>query len=106
MHSLSDFTEVCLCWQLSESLPPRTIGYKWSLVYSTSLHGFSLKRLYREVGHIDSPILLVLRDAEDTVSVCVCACVRRVHACVYMCVCVYVCVRACVCVLYVRAGES
>ena len=70
--SLSDFTQMCLCWQLSESLPPRTIGYKWSLVYSTSLHGFSLKRLYREVGHIDSPILLVLRDTEDTVSVCVC----------------------------------
>ncbi|XP_076438147.1 TLD domain-containing protein 2-like [Babylonia areolata] len=53
--------------QLSNSLPPRTIGYKWSLAYSTNLHGFSLKRLYREVARIDSPILLVLRDTENTV---------------------------------------
>ncbi|KAK7091174.1 oxidation resistance protein 1-like isoform X2 [Littorina saxatilis] len=53
--------------ELAEHLPVRTIGYKWTLVYSTNLHGFSLKRLYREVGHIDSPILLVLRDTEDTV---------------------------------------
>ncbi|KAL8607737.1 hypothetical protein ACOMHN_039410 [Nucella lapillus] len=53
--------------QLSNSLPARTIGYKWSLVYSTSLHGFSLKRLYREVARIDSPILLVLKDTQNTI---------------------------------------
>ncbi|XP_025090916.1 oxidation resistance protein 1-like isoform X2 [Pomacea canaliculata] len=49
-------------YELSESLPPRTIGYKWSLIYSTAKHGFSLNRLYREMAHLDSPVLLVVMD--------------------------------------------
>lgn len=53
--------------KLSDNLPPRTIGYCWSLVYSTAMHGFSLKRLYRDVGRIDSPILLVVQDTAGIV---------------------------------------
>jgi hypothetical protein len=59
---------VVLCFQLSESLPPRTIGYKWQLVYSTALHGISLNTLYREVVHLDCPVLMVIRDTDGAVS--------------------------------------
>ncbi|KAL8574956.1 hypothetical protein ACOMHN_052121 [Nucella lapillus] len=53
--------------ELAGRLPARTVGYHWSLVYSTGHHGFSLKRLYRELCHLDSPILLVLQDTDDVV---------------------------------------
>ncbi|XP_076457258.1 oxidation resistance protein 1-like [Babylonia areolata] len=53
--------------ELAGRLPARTVGYRWSLVYSTALHGFSLKRLYRELFPLDSPILLVLQDTQDVV---------------------------------------
>ena len=55
--------------QLAKQLPPRTEGYSWSLLYSTSIHGFSLTSLYRSCRGIDSPILLVVKDADNTVSV-------------------------------------
>ncbi|XP_067862870.1 nuclear receptor coactivator 7 isoform X2 [Heptranchias perlo] len=49
--------------KISKYLPPRTVGHPWLLAYSTSLHGFSLKTLYRKVANADSPVLLVLKDA-------------------------------------------
>ena len=44
------------------------IGYPWSLVFSTSQHGFSLSTLYRKMIGIDSPILLVIEDTQGNVS--------------------------------------
>ena len=55
-------------FQLSKNLPPRSEGYPWTLVYSSDLHGFSLKTLYRSMQNIDSQILLILRDTRHTVS--------------------------------------
>ncbi|XP_038652447.1 nuclear receptor coactivator 7 isoform X2 [Scyliorhinus canicula] len=53
--------------KISQYLPPRTVGHPWLLAYSTSLHGFSLKTLYRRVADTDSPVLLVLKDTHDQV---------------------------------------
>jgi hypothetical protein len=59
----------CICnFQLNRVMPPRTVGYPWSLIYSTERHGFSLKTMYRHMHHIDSPILLVVKDSRENVS--------------------------------------
>ncbi|XP_071240056.1 nuclear receptor coactivator 7-like isoform X2 [Salvelinus alpinus] len=47
---------------LANHIPVRTQGYPWNLVYSTAIHGTSLKTLYRQMAHIDSPVLLVIKD--------------------------------------------
>ena len=52
---------------LNRVMPPRTVGYPWSLIYSTERHGFSLKTMYRHMHHIDSPILLVVKDSRENV---------------------------------------
>ncbi|KAI5693546.1 hypothetical protein M8J75_001162 [Diaphorina citri] len=46
--------------QLCRHLPARAEGYSWTLVFSTSQHGFSLSSLYRKMNRIESPILLVV----------------------------------------------
>ncbi|XP_072102726.1 nuclear receptor coactivator 7 isoform X1 [Mobula birostris] len=48
--------------KISKYLPPSTVGHPWLLAFSTSLHGFSLKTLYRKVANTDSPVLLVIKD--------------------------------------------
>ncbi|RVE62470.1 hypothetical protein OJAV_G00157280 [Oryzias javanicus] len=48
-------------------LPQRTQGYKWNLVYSTAIHGSSLKTLYRNMAGLDSPVLLVIKDMHKKV---------------------------------------
>uniref|UniRef100_A0A8C7XCD5 TLDc domain-containing protein n=1 Tax=Oryzias sinensis TaxID=183150 RepID=A0A8C7XCD5_9TELE len=48
-------------------LPPRTQGYRWNLVYSTAIHGSSLKTLYRNMAGLDSPVLLVIKDMHKKV---------------------------------------
>ncbi|NXL50016.1 OXR1 protein, partial [Podilymbus podiceps] len=53
--------------QLTKSLPPRTIGYPWTLVYSTAKHGMSLKTLYRTMLGLDTPVLLVIKDSDGQV---------------------------------------
>ncbi|XP_064802028.1 nuclear receptor coactivator 7-like isoform X3 [Oncorhynchus masou masou] len=52
---------------LANHIPARTQGYPWNLVYSTAIHGTSLKTLYRQMAHIDSPVLLVIKDMEKKV---------------------------------------
>uniref|UniRef100_A0AAY3ZVE7 TLDc domain-containing protein n=1 Tax=Denticeps clupeoides TaxID=299321 RepID=A0AAY3ZVE7_9TELE len=56
--------------QLSGELPPRTVGHKWSLVYSTSRHGASLKTLYRKLSGSDSPVLIAIKDSNDQMFGC------------------------------------
>ncbi|XP_076225987.1 TLD domain-containing protein mustard isoform X8 [Nomia melanderi] len=53
--------------QLCRHLPARAEGYLWTLVFSTSQHGFSLNSMYRKMAKIESPILLVIEDTEGNV---------------------------------------
>lgn len=53
---------------LCRHLPARAEGYQWTLVFSTSQHGFSLNSMYRKMAKIESPILLVIEDTEGNVS--------------------------------------
>uniref|UniRef100_A0A8D8TXH8 Oxidation resistance protein 1 n=1 Tax=Cacopsylla melanoneura TaxID=428564 RepID=A0A8D8TXH8_9HEMI len=53
--------------QLCRHLPARAEGYTWTLVFSTSQHGFSLSSLYRKMNRIDSPILLFIQDTDCNV---------------------------------------
>uniref|UniRef100_A0A672KMS6 Oxidation resistance protein 1 n=1 Tax=Sinocyclocheilus grahami TaxID=75366 RepID=A0A672KMS6_SINGR len=50
--------------KLAKHLPPRTIGYPWSLAFSTSKHGMSIKSLYRAMQGQDSPVLMVIKDRD------------------------------------------
>ncbi|KAJ8679781.1 hypothetical protein QAD02_015568, partial [Eretmocerus hayati] len=52
---------------LCRHLPARAQGYLWTLVFSTSQHGFSLNSMYRKMSKIESPILLVIEDTEGNV---------------------------------------
>ncbi|WAR17472.1 NCOA7-like protein [Mya arenaria] len=52
---------------LSLEMPGRTIGYPWTLIYSTDKHGFSLKTLYRYMRDLDSPILIAAKDTNNHV---------------------------------------
>ncbi|XP_019946536.2 TLD domain-containing protein 2 [Paralichthys olivaceus] len=53
--------------QLAAHMPARTQGYPWQLVYSTAIHGSSLKTLYRNMAGLDSPVLLIIRDMHKKV---------------------------------------
>ncbi|XP_036139003.1 nuclear receptor coactivator 7 isoform X4 [Monomorium pharaonis] len=53
--------------QLCRHLPARAEGYQWTLVFSTSQHGFSLNSMYRKMAKVESPILLVIEDTEGNV---------------------------------------
>ncbi|XP_022609337.1 nuclear receptor coactivator 7 isoform X1 [Seriola dumerili] len=53
--------------RLAAHMPPRTQGYPWQLVYSTAIHGSSLKTLYRNMAGLDSPVLLVIKDMHKKV---------------------------------------
>ncbi|XP_056597381.1 oxidation resistance protein 1b isoform X2 [Triplophysa dalaica] len=50
--------------KLAKHLPPRTIGYHWSLAFSTSNHGMSIKSLYRTMQGQDSPVLMIIKDSD------------------------------------------
>ncbi|XP_030645613.1 oxidation resistance protein 1b [Chanos chanos] len=49
---------------LAKNLPPRTIGYPWTLAFSTCKHGMSIKSLYRAMQGLDSPVLMVIKDSD------------------------------------------
>ncbi|XP_028281251.1 nuclear receptor coactivator 7 isoform X1 [Parambassis ranga] len=53
--------------RLAAHMPARTQGYPWQLVYSTAVHGSSLKTLYRNMADLDSPALLVVKDVHKKV---------------------------------------
>ncbi|XP_071781583.1 nuclear receptor coactivator 7 [Centroberyx gerrardi] len=52
---------------LASHMPARTQGYPWQLVYSTAIHGTSLKTLYRNMAGLESPVLLVIKDTHNKV---------------------------------------
>ncbi|XP_020381613.2 oxidation resistance protein 1-like [Rhincodon typus] len=56
-----------LTFGLAKNLPPRTVGYPWTLIYSTAKHGMSLKTLYRSMTGIDTPMLLVIKDSDGQI---------------------------------------
>ncbi|KAA0711135.1 Oxidation resistance protein 1 [Triplophysa tibetana] len=53
--------------EISQELPPRTIGYTWHLSYSIDKHGASLKTLYRKLSTTDSPVLILIKDHNQQV---------------------------------------
>ncbi|XP_053099606.1 oxidation resistance protein 1 isoform X2 [Hemicordylus capensis] len=68
--NLSDPSELLQLEQiekLTKHLPPRTIGYPWTLVYSTAKHGMSLKTLYRTMMGLDTPVLMVIKDSDGQI---------------------------------------
>ncbi|MGH0164980.1 UNVERIFIED_CONTAM: hypothetical protein FKN15_048370 [Acipenser sinensis] len=56
--------------ELSSHLPPRILIHSWQLAYSTSLHGSSLKTLYRKLSQRESPALLVIKDFHNQIFGC------------------------------------
>ncbi|CAH1117849.1 unnamed protein product [Phaedon cochleariae] len=60
---LTDRHRECLC----RHLPARAEGYAWTLVFSTSQHGFSLNSMYRKMYKLESPVLMVIEDTDNNV---------------------------------------
>jgi len=54
--------------QLMGHLPARAEGSSWHLYYSSSVHGYSLRTLFRLMTGVDSPVLLVVMDTQHHVS--------------------------------------
>ncbi|XP_015213405.1 oxidation resistance protein 1a isoform X2 [Lepisosteus oculatus] len=53
--------------KLAKHLPPRTIGYPWTLAFSTAKHGMSIKTLYRTMAGQDTPVLMVIKDSDGQI---------------------------------------
>ncbi|XP_063054818.1 nuclear receptor coactivator 7 isoform X1 [Engraulis encrasicolus] len=53
--------------RLAAHLPARTQGYPWRLVYSTAVHGTSLRTLYRNMAETDRPVVLAIKDMDNQV---------------------------------------
>ena len=69
-----------ICTALVAHLPARAQGYPWTLIYSTSAHGFSLKTLYRKMLTIDSPTLFIIKDVHEHVFGAIVSCALKVLA--------------------------
>ncbi|XP_051575133.1 oxidation resistance protein 1a isoform X3 [Myxocyprinus asiaticus] len=67
LNEPSDLLEAEQIEKLAKHLPPRTIGYPWTLAFSTSKHGMSIKTLYRTMQAQDSPVLLVIKDSDGQI---------------------------------------
>ncbi|KAF3840076.1 hypothetical protein F7725_018793 [Dissostichus mawsoni] len=52
---------------LTAHMPVRTQVHPWQLVYSTAIHGSSLKTLYRNMAGLERPVLLVIKDTHKKV---------------------------------------
>ncbi|XP_059486353.1 nuclear receptor coactivator 7 isoform X2 [Neocloeon triangulifer] len=64
--------------RLLRHLPARAEGYPWTLVFSTSQHGFSLNSMFRKMAKVDSPILVVVQDTENHVFGAMTSCALKV----------------------------
>ncbi|XP_012946445.1 nuclear receptor coactivator 7 [Aplysia californica] len=55
--------------QLIRAIPrSMSAGYDWALVFSTKVHGYSLRNLYRQMAVVDdSPCLLFIKDTDNNV---------------------------------------
>ncbi|XP_046733584.1 nuclear receptor coactivator 7 isoform X2 [Silurus meridionalis] len=53
--------------KLAPHLPARVQCSPWQLVYSTEVHGTSLKTLYRKTAEIQQPVLLLIQDTHHQV---------------------------------------
>ncbi|XP_063918186.1 oxidation resistance protein 1 isoform X4 [Zophobas morio] len=71
---LTDYHREALC----RHLPARAEGYSWTLVFSTSQHGFSLNSMYRKMYKLESPILLVIEDTDNNVFGALTSCALQV----------------------------
>ncbi|XP_019112085.2 oxidation resistance protein 1a isoform X4 [Larimichthys crocea] len=67
LREASDLLEADQIEKLAKNLPPRTIGYPWTLVFGTSKHGMSIKTLYRAMQGQDTPVLMVIKDSDGQV---------------------------------------
>lgn len=70
LPDMSDKSEILIDDQrrlICQHLPARAEGYSWKLLYSTSKHGFSLHSLYREMGKVESPVLMVIQDTTGSI---------------------------------------
>ncbi|XP_028983791.1 oxidation resistance protein 1a isoform X2 [Betta splendens] len=63
----SDLLEADQIEKLARNLPPRTIGYPWTLAFGTAKHGMSIKTLYRAMQGQDTPVLMVIKDSDGQV---------------------------------------
>lgn len=64
--------------KLCSHLPARAEGYAWSLIFSTSQHGFSLNTLYRKMQKLETPVLIVIQDTDNNVFGALTSCSLRV----------------------------
>lgn len=53
--------------KLAESFPARLVGVDWRLIYSTSVHGFSLSSLYRRCSETTGPTLVCIEDTNENI---------------------------------------
>lgn len=67
LHGKSDILEQQHIRELSRFLPARAEGYAWTLAFTTTHMGFSLKSLYRSLSKYEGPVLLIIKDTEHNV---------------------------------------
>lgn len=67
LHGKSDILEQRHIKDLSRLMPARAEGYSWTLAFTTTQMGFSLKSLYRSLSKYEGPVLLLIKDSEHVV---------------------------------------
>lgn len=83
LHGKSDILEQMHIRELSKFLPPRAECHAWTLAFTTSQMGFSLKSLYRSLAKYEGPVLLVIKDSENVVFGVMCSCNLQQSECFY-----------------------
>lgn len=83
LHGKSDILEQHHIRELSRFLPARAEGYAWTLAFTTSHMGFSLKSLYRSLSKYEGPVLLIVKDTEHVVFGAFCSCSLKASECFY-----------------------
>eukprot|EP00188_Purpureofilum_apyrenoidigerum_P004382 Plantae.Rhodophyta-Purpureofilum_apyrenoidigerum.ctg4933.p1 GENE.Plantae.Rhodophyta-Purpureofilum_apyrenoidigerum.ctg4933~~Plantae.Rhodophyta-Purpureofilum_apyrenoidigerum.ctg4933.p1 ORF type:complete len:488 (+),score=76.12 Plantae.Rhodophyta-Purpureofilum_apyrenoidigerum.ctg4933:88-1551(+) len=69
MSNPSEILELPQCAELTMAIPARFRTGDWQLLYSTSLHGYSLQTFYAKTTK-RSPTLIAIRDSDDNVFGC------------------------------------